>query len=106
MTKGLLILEEQLPNQLVFICPGCHKEHSIFVTIGATYEHEFTHVWHYKTINSTIDRETQNIALSPSFNAEEVCGYHGPFNWEVNVMVIQANQARDEITENWLKSSE
>lgn len=106
MTKGLLLLEEKLPNQLVFICPGCHKEHSIMVTTGKTYATEFIDIWHYETIIDTIDRETQDIKLSPSLNAQEVCGYHGPGNWEVTVMVLQSNQVRDETTENWLKSSE
>lgn len=97
MIKGLLCDEGATPLCLIFICPKCKKEHSCFVD-KLHYKNDGANVWAYKD-----SLETMNvIEIYPSFNNEKKCGWHGPYNWAVEVMKLGKDQRRDVATETWL----
>ena len=110
MPKGILCLKYAgwKTDLLIFICPGCNKEHSIDVTTEASFEKiplgstETIHVWHY-SINKQVN-EIATLDITPSFDASKYCGYHGPFNWSIEAMIIPPNRYRNETSELWLNS--
>jgi len=81
------------PETLVFVCPGCGSRHAIFVssighpTTDSYYNIGPYHVWLFKTVRGGV------IQVYPSFDASEICGYHGPSAWEVEVMTASTPEA-------------
>ena len=102
--RGLLIEDDWQPKDhgriemLCFICPHCHQEHSIFVSKTETFEYEGIPVWHYIFKN----HDTNVIILNPSFDASDVCGYHGPSTWECEIHLIPNGKLRTPADEDWL----
>ena len=74
--------------------------HGIFVHPDKTYETDFTPVWQYKIVND--GDGTHIIEINPSFNAEEVCGYHSTNPWQVEVHNLMPDETRTDILDRWM----
>jgi len=98
MIRGLFIDDGTKVHHLIFMCPKCDRTHGCLVD-ECHYNNGFTNVWAYK-----ISAEADNIIeLFPSFDNSKHCGWHGDYNWNVEVMFLQEGQGRNASTEKWLR---
>ena len=96
MIRGLLCNHGAQTLHLVFICPGCGKQHGCLVD-DVCYSSGGLNVWAYKMIE-----DNKIIELYPSFDNSAYCGYHSDYNWKVEIMYLDEGQERNEATEKWL----
>lgn len=96
--KGLLLIYEDGTQHLIFMCPLCKKHHGCFVDPNRFYHNGFTNVWQYKKITENL------IELHPSFDNSKFCGWHGPYNWQVQIMTVPPGAYRDDNSEKFLNS--
>lgn len=100
MTHAILQMYESKPHHLLFKCTGCGEIHGIFVD-KTTYETGFTPVWAFEYGEKKGDK--QILKIHPSFDSSKVCGYHGPYNWEVEAIVFPEGEKRSPEAVAWLK---
>ncbi len=95
--RGILIEDGTSVLHLIFMCPKCNTQHGCLVD-DIHYNNGSTNVWAYKQ-----SVEADNIIeLFPSFNCSKYCGWHGEYNWSVEIMYLQKGQVRTMSHEKWL----
>jgi len=101
---GILCKDGTKEDHLIFKCPNCGKSHGCFTTTKPNHYHNgFTNVW---SIKETITGDKRAILdIHPSFDYSKICGWHGPYNWQVDVMILEIDDIRNENTETWLDLS-
>ena len=106
MLKGILCLQYCSPDKhfLIFKCPGCNNEHGIDVKENSTGESNNILWWRMKILNQDKENKKALLEISPSFDASKVCGYHSHGIWNVEAHVLESNEYRDKISEEWLNS--
>jgi len=98
LIRGLLLVYEDGLEHLIFKCPHCKQNHGCFVDPNRYYHNGFTNVWQYQKISDT------TLQLHPSFDNSKFCGWHGPYEWQVEIMVVGPGEIRNESTEAFLNT--
>jgi len=70
-------------DYLCFKCPHCNLIHCIYVNSKESRGDKEYHVWKYEKLSES------QIKLTPSFDASKYCGYHGPYEWIVDLTLTE-----------------
>ena len=42
------------------------------------------------------------LDIHPSFDYSKICGWHSPYDWQVEVMILGPDDVRNSVTKAWL----